>query len=172
MEDMTYNSGNDDAGFVKKQFLTMKLFFFSVQVSPLIFLAVVIFAVKSGSLELSEADRVRHFFLFFPYVFMTVGLMVSIVVRARAGRIMGVGENFLEGLKRYFGPMVISLAACDSAAIVCGISVLFGNEIDTIIIPFVISMAAKWLHFPGRERLAEAYEDGRRRYLEEQRPGV
>jgi len=166
---MTYNSGNDESGFVKKQLLTMKLFFFSVQVSPLIFLAAVIFAVKSGSLELSEADRVRHFFLFFPYVFMAVGLMVSIVVRARAGRIMGVGESFLEGLKRYFGPMILSLAACDSAAIVCVISILFGNEIDAMIVPFVISMAAKWLHFPGKGRLMDTYTEGRRRYLEEQR---
>ena len=172
MEDMTFSSGKGDAGIVKKQFLTMKLFFFSVQISPVITLIVMTYVVRAGHFTPPDVEMIRNLYIYLPYIFMFIGVGASIVILATAWRKVGAEENFLEALRKYFVLMVLALATCEAAAVVCAISILFGNSLTQIIVPFVVSITAKWLHFPGKERLETMYNEGRRRYLQEQRLGM
>jgi hypothetical protein len=170
MEDMTINTGGEDSKEVKGQLLTLKILFFGILFGMVLFLGVVfLLRAKGGSLE---ADmRIIRIMTVISMIVTAVGVFVSVVVRMNVERIMGRADSFPKALGKYLCTMVLTLAVCEAGAMICVVTIMLGGRETILLTMFCVAMIAMWLHFPGKGRLADAYEMGRRHYEEKQRLG-
>ena len=170
MENMTTGAGGEDPKVVKGQLRTLKILFFGISLGVVLFLGVVfLLRAKGGRLE---ADmRIIRIMTVISMIVTAVGVFVSVVVRMNVERIMGRADSFPKALGKYLCTMVLTLAVCEAGAIMSAVTIMFGGRETILLTMFCVAMIAMWLHFPGKDRLAEAYEYGRRHYAEKQRLG-
>ena len=170
MEDMTIGAGGEDSNIVKHQFRLMRILFFGVSFGMPLFLVVVFLVRAKGTCP--EADiKIIRILTLMSVIITAVGVLVSAVVRVSVERIMGRAESFSKGLSKYLCTMALALSGCEAGAIMSAIAIMFGGRETILVTMFCIAMIASWLHFPSKGRLADAYEMGRRHYVEGQRLG-
>jgi hypothetical protein len=168
MEDMTINMEAQDEEIVRNQLRSMKILFFGMLSGVVFLLVSVLVGRAKGVYDEIDGQTIRILMLM-STIITSVGVFVSVLVRVNIQRIVGKAENLSEAFGKFLRAMIVALVACETGAIMCVIVIALGG-IEAI--PFTmlcVAMIACWFHFPNKGRLVEAYKEGRRRYLEEQR---